>query len=148
MSKSNNNTPKFNVGDRVKIVKMVTARTPDFQNSWVTSMSENIGKIVTIKRVQDSGIYFNEIVLGYPPASLVKVGFSSFDEVIKYMKCGGYVIAELLGNDFVCYRIKKGVLELNNKEVSHEWSKSLYTVSDLQGGGITDIARFTKRKYS
>lgn len=148
MSKSNNNTPKFNVGDRVKIVKIVTAKTPDFQNVWILGMSENIGKIVTIKRVHYTGIHFHEISLGYPPASLVKVGFSSFDEVVKYMKCGGYVLAELLDNDVVCYRIRKGVLEINNKNLSAIWSRSIYSIIDLQEGRVTNISNFIKRKYA
>lgn len=148
MSKSNNKPVKFNVGDRVKIVKEVTDRTPDFQNSWVEGMSENIGKIVTIRKVHYSGVYFNEMLLGYPPASLVKVGFSSFDELIKYMKQGGYVLAELLENDVVCYRIRKGRLEINSSSVSYEWDKSFYNIIDLQTGRLTDLSKFTKRKYA
>jgi hypothetical protein len=148
MSKSKVNTPKFNVGDKVKIVKEVTALTSDFQNVWVTRMSENIGRVVTVRYVNFMGIYFHEISLGYPPASLVKVGFSSFDEVIKYMKCGGYVLAELFKDGPVCYRIKKGILEVNDKELSPEWKKSFYDIYDLQRGRITDISRFTKQKYA
>lgn len=148
MSKTNNNTPKFNVGDRVKIVKMVTDRTLDSQNAWVPEMSENIGRIVTIKRVNYSGIYFNEITKGYPPASLVKVGFSSFDEVIKYMKRGGYVLAELRSNTYVCYRIKKGVLEINYSDLSRIWNRSSYNITDLQKGNIADVSLFIKRKYA
>lgn len=138
----------FKVGDKVKIVKKVTERTPDFQNSWIDRMDNRIGSVVTVRRISYDGVYFNEIPLGYPPASLVKTGFSSFDEVISYMKRGGYVIAKWLGDDFTCYRIKKGILEINDKKVPHEWFKSLYDISDLQRGRMTDISKFTKRKYS
>ncbi len=148
MSKSDNKSVKFNVGDRVKVVKKVTGQTPDFQNYWVAGMSKNIGKIVTIEKVHYTGIYFNEIPLGYPPASLVKVGFSSFYEVVRYMKCGGYVLAELIENARVCYRIRKGVLEINHAHLTAEWERSYYNIADLQKGRITDLYKFTKRKYA
>lgn len=139
---------KFSIGDRVKVVKKVTAPSKDFCNSWVTPMDESIGKTYTVEFVGKGGISFKEIRWSFPPSSLVKVGFSNFDEVIKYMKCGGYVLAELLENDFVYYRIKKGILEVNDFFINYEWVKSFYDITEIQRGRVTDIHRFTKRKYS
>ena len=137
---SNNN---FKVGDKVKIVKKVTERSDDFQNSWVDDMDVTIGQTVSINRIGRKGIYFNEVAYGYPPASLVKIGFDSLDEVVTYMKRGGYVVATR-----VCYRIKKGILEVNNKKLSYKWHESQYNISDIQKGRVTNVSDFTKRKYS
>lgn len=138
----------FKVGDKVKIVKKVTERTPDFQNSWTDAMDDKIGSIVTVRRIIYSGVYFNEIPLGYPPASLVKIGFSSFDEVINYMKRGGYVLAELLDNIPVCYRIRNGNLEINTPNLKDDWVLSFYNIQDIKKGSVTKLELFTKRKYS
>lgn len=139
---------KFKVGDKVKIVKKVTERSDDFQNSWTDPMDNKIDSVVTVQRISYSGVYFNEIPLGYPPASLVKVGFSSFDEVISYMKRGGYVLTTLLDTDTVCYRIRNGNLEINSPNLRDDWGLSSYDIQDIKRGSVTDLELFTKRKYS
>lgn len=138
MSKS-----KFQVGDVVKIVKKITERSPDFQNSWIEDMDEKIGSIQTIRLISQSGIYFEDITCGYPPKSLVKIGFSDFDEVYDYLKRGGYIISR----SCICYRLKNGVLEINAPRCNDKWRPSNYNIRDLVTGHIADISQITKRKY-
>lgn len=138
----------FKVGDKVKIIKKITERTPDFQNSWTDAMDDKIGSIVTVQRISSKGVYFNEIPLGYPPASLVKVGFSSFDEVVNYMRRGGYVLTTFFFTDIICYRIRNGNLEMNSPDLNDDWSLSAYDIQDIKRGSVTDLELFTKWKYS
>lgn len=139
---------KFKIGDKVKIIKKVTERTPDFQNSWVDDMDEKIGASGGIYRISPQGVRITDLPYFYPPSSLVKVGFSSFDEVVNYMKRGGYVSATLFPTHTVCYRIRNGNLEVNSPNLSIDWSLSAYNIQDIKRGSVTNLKLFTKRKYS
>ena len=132
----------FQVGDKVKIVKKVTERTPDFNNSWVHQMDAEIGSIRTISRITEYGIKFSDSGFYYPPKSLVKVGFSDFDEVHSYLKRGGYVVSKA-----VCYRLKNGVLEINNLTLTSDWLKSYFSIKELLLGKVVLVTELTKRKY-
>lgn len=64
----------FKVGDKVKVVKIVTSES-GWNNSWTGCMGESVnnGKIYTVKRVNDQGVYFYERNMGFPPGSLSHV---------------------------------------------------------------------------
>ena len=141
---------KFKVGDKVKVVNRVGDDV-----YWSTAMYASIGQILTIiettmlpkSNIAGKEFYRLSNHYYYPPTSLDKISFSSLDEAVLYMKRGGYIVAELFPNDFVCYRIRKNTLEVNNIELGHKWSTSLYDIEDFSQGHITPVNKLTKWKY-
>lgn len=76
------NTGKFEVGDKVKVVRKAESREGDWDNSWTPSMNESIGKVLTIMKncklygykLNDfHGLDYPEFVLELVEKPLVKV---------------------------------------------------------------------------
>lgn len=60
---------KLKVGSKVKVIRSAESRTDGWHNSWVSEMTDTIGKVLTIGSVNensDSGIYLSEIGCSYP----------------------------------------------------------------------------------
>ena len=99
-------SPKFKVGDQVRVVKRVTEEN-GWENCW-TTMDKYIGTVQTIRDINSTGVYFTSNDFGFPPSSLELV--TDVTSTPKF-KCGDRV------------RVVKRVTEENGWE--NTWNSTM-----------------------